>query len=93
MFTSASIGKSSPKTGVTVSLVASRRTVGTRSPELVRRRQGQEGSHEANPVIRKAKKSLDEEKYDLTPEGSSAGREGRHFTVANVGNNGRIYLR
>ena len=24
---------------------------------------------------------------------NSGGREGRHFTVANVGNNGRIYLR
>lgn len=30
---------------------------------------------------------------DITPEGGSAGREGRQFTVSNVGNNGRIYLR
>lgn len=30
---------------------------------------------------------------DLAPDGTSGGREGRQFTVANVGNNGRIYLR
>lgn len=32
-------------------------------------------------------------RYDITPDGGSAGREGRQFAVANVGNNGRIYLR
>ncbi|KAH7159699.1 hypothetical protein B0J13DRAFT_580917 [Dactylonectria estremocensis] len=32
-------------------------------------------------------------KYDITPDGGSAGREGRQFAVSNVGNNGRIYLR
>ena len=32
-------------------------------------------------------------KWDITPDGGSAGREGRQFAVANVGNNGRIYLR
>lgn len=30
---------------------------------------------------------------DIAPDGGSAGREGRQFTVANVGNHGRIYLR
>nr|AAQ73639.1 LTE1-like protein [Epichloe festucae] len=30
---------------------------------------------------------------EVVPDGRSAGREGRQFTVANVGNNGRIYLR
>ena len=30
---------------------------------------------------------------DVAPDGTSGGREGRQFTVANVGNNGRIYLR
>ncbi|OIW27225.1 hypothetical protein CONLIGDRAFT_580100 [Coniochaeta ligniaria NRRL 30616] len=30
---------------------------------------------------------------DITPDGGSAGREGRQFAVWNVGNNGRIYLR
>ncbi|TDZ39627.1 Guanine nucleotide exchange factor LTE1 [Colletotrichum spinosum] len=34
-----------------------------------------------------------DDKFDITPDGGSAGREGRQFTVANVGNNGRIYLR
>lgn len=37
--------------------------------------------------------SHDESKVDLTPDGGSAGREGRQFAVWNVGNNGRIYLR
>ncbi|KAG5929842.1 hypothetical protein E4U42_004362 [Claviceps africana] len=30
---------------------------------------------------------------EIAPDGTSAGREGRQFTVSNVGNNGRIYLR
>ncbi|KAI5925546.1 hypothetical protein F4810DRAFT_55850 [Camillea tinctor] len=30
---------------------------------------------------------------NITPDGGSAGREGRHFTVANVGKDGQIYLR
>ena len=30
---------------------------------------------------------------DLVPEGPLGAREGRQFTVANVGNNGMIYLR
>ena len=33
------------------------------------------------------------ESWDITPDGGSAGREGREFTVANVGNNGQMYLR
>ncbi|KAH6656577.1 hypothetical protein BKA67DRAFT_590548 [Truncatella angustata] len=41
----------------------------------------------------KIKKDLEGEKWDITPDGGSAGREGRQFTVANVGNNGKIYLR
>jgi hypothetical protein len=32
-------------------------------------------------------------RWEIAPDGGSAGREGRQFTVANVGNNGRIYLR
>ncbi|KAM7204800.1 guanine nucleotide exchange factor LTE1 [Rhypophila sp. PSN 637] len=51
-------------------------------------------SQEENTPIRRNKPgSLDEDKWDITPEGGSAGREGRQFAVANVGNNGRIYLR
>ncbi|KAI1372305.1 ras GEF [Hypoxylon crocopeplum] len=41
----------------------------------------------------KTKWEADGEKLNITPDGGSAGREGRHFTVANVGNNGHIYLR
>ena len=29
----------------------------------------------------------------LVPDLSTSGREGKHFTVGNVGNNGRLYLR
>ncbi|KAH7039997.1 uncharacterized protein B0I36DRAFT_4346 [Microdochium trichocladiopsis] len=39
------------------------------------------------------KKDGDGEKNSIVPDGGSAGREGRKFTVANVGNNGRIFLR
>ncbi|PNY26100.1 Guanine nucleotide exchange factor LTE1 [Tolypocladium capitatum] len=39
------------------------------------------------------KRETETDKSDVAPDGSSAGREGRQFTVANVGNNGRIYLR
>lgn len=42
---------------------------------------------------KRGKKEKDGEKWEIAPDGSSAGREGRQFTVANVGNNGRIYLR
>ncbi|KAL2129313.1 hypothetical protein VTI74DRAFT_7941 [Chaetomium olivicolor] len=48
-------------------------------------------SHEENLAGRRAKKVSQDE--DITPDGGSAGREGRQFAVANVGNNGRIYLR
>ncbi len=50
-------------------------------------------SQEENKLDWRAKKDSDVEKWDIAPDGSSAGREGRQFTVANVGNNGRIYLR
>ncbi|KAF9874470.1 RasGEF domain-containing protein [Colletotrichum karsti] len=41
----------------------------------------------------RADSAADDYKFDITPDGGSAGREGRQFTVSNVGNNGRIYLR
>lgn len=50
-------------------------------------------SHEEKNAARRAKRKGSEEKVDITPDGGSAGRDGRQFTVANVGNNGRIYLR
>ena len=83
----------SPKDGVTLSPAPVRKATGTRSPELIRKRQMQEGLRKENSVNRRAKREAEDAKYDITPDGSSAGREGRQFTVANVGNNGRIYLR
>ncbi|KAI8625813.1 ras GEF [Xylariaceae sp. FL1651] len=50
------------------------------------RRSGEQDGH-------KAKRSLNGEKWSTAVDGSPVGREGRHFTVANVGNNGRIFLR
>ncbi|KAL2157763.1 hypothetical protein VTH06DRAFT_5031 [Thermothelomyces fergusii] len=51
-------------------------------------------SHEQILGARRARNgSQDEDKWDITPDGGSAGREGRQFAVVNVGNNGRIYLR
>jgi hypothetical protein len=41
----------------------------------------------------KATRSPIGEKWSPSVEGSAVGREGRHFTVANVGNNGQIFLR
>ncbi|KAF5606251.1 LTE1 GDP GTP exchange factor [Fusarium pseudocircinatum] len=56
--------------------------------------------HQKKPTTRSLKdsdSSLDNQgslsRWEITPDGGSAGREGRQFTVANVGNNGRIYLR
>lgn len=39
------------------------------------------------------RKGSDASKWDITPDGGSASREGRQFTVANVGHNGKIYMR
>lgn len=50
-------------------------------------------SQEEKATARRIKNHSDAERSDITPDGSSAGREGRQFTVGNVGNNGRIYLR
>ncbi|PHH83813.1 hypothetical protein CDD82_2 [Ophiocordyceps australis] len=39
------------------------------------------------------KEDSKEDAWNLVSDGASAGRQGRQFTVANVGHNGRIYLR
>lgn len=49
-------------------------------------------SHESKSIS-KGKRDIEAEGWEVVPDGGSAGREGRQFTVANVGNNGRIYLR
>lgn len=38
-------------------------------------------------------RSTNRHNQDIAPDGNAGSREGRQFTVANVGNNGRIYLR
>jgi hypothetical protein len=83
----------SPKNGLTLSPPPWSKPTGNRSPELIRKRQVQEGLRKENSISRRAKREAEDVKYDITPDGGSAGREGRQFTVANVGNNGRIYLR
>lgn len=53
-------------------------------------RSSQEDKH---PLRKFTKASHHDATLDITPDGGSAGREGRQFAVWNVGNNGRIYLR
>lgn len=56
-------------------------------------------TYKTNPIYTgqnvhgRGKNSSEEVKVNVTPEIVSGGREGRHFAVANVGNNGKIYLR
>lgn len=54
---------------------------------LSERKQGQ------NASLARARTNSELDRIDITPDGGSAGREGRRFAVSNVGNNGRIYLR
>lgn len=93
MSTSFRVIEGSPKTGAAASPAPPPKAAGTRSPDLIKKRQMQEGLRKENSVNRRAKREAEDVKYDITPDGSSAGREGRQFTVAKVGNNGRIYLR
>ncbi|KAF7550544.1 hypothetical protein G7Z17_g5630 [Cylindrodendrum hubeiense] len=51
------------------------------------------GHREAPTTATDADQPNNLSKYDIVPDGGSAGREGRQFAVSNVGNNGRIYLR
>ena len=82
----------SPNNGIALSPAPKSKTPGNRSPDAVRKRQIQ-GVRKESSLSRRAKKEAEDVKYDITPDEGSAGREGRQFTVANVGNNGRIYLR
>ncbi|KAI1480450.1 ras GEF [Daldinia eschscholtzii] len=59
------------------------------SKPLVPAGERRSGGHDGNKV----KRDTDGDKWNITPDGGSAGREGRHFTVANVGNGGKIFLR
>ncbi|KAI1427958.1 hypothetical protein F5Y12DRAFT_98836 [Xylaria sp. FL1777] len=77
-------GRAADKTrpGVRTSPIASSRPLLPPSE----RRSGEQGGNKAN-------KSVESEKWNPSVDSSAAGREGRHFTVANVGNNGQIFLR
>ncbi|KAF7938936.1 uncharacterized protein EAE98_001273 [Botrytis deweyae] len=68
------------------------RTTGKRSPNQQEKLM-QESSRNDNNVYRRVKREIEDEKGSITPDGGSAGREGRQFTVAKVGNGGKIYLR
>lgn len=68
------------------------RVTGKRSP-VQQKKLMQESSHNGNDAYRRVKKEVEDEKGSITPDGGSAGREGRQFTVAKVGNGGKIYLR
>lgn len=50
-------------------------------------------SQEENKFEMRPRKVSDGDRNNIAPDGMSAGREGRQFTVSNVGNNGRIFLR
>lgn len=79
--------------GITLSAPPKSKLTGKQSPDLAKKRQLQEGLRNENSVNRRARKDTENMKSDITPDGGSAGREGRQFTVAKVGNNGKIYLR
>ena len=76
-----------------VTSAARSRAAGSRSAESLMKKKLQDGLRKENSVSRRARKEAEDLKFEITPDGGSAGREGRQFTVAKVGNNGRIYLR
>lgn len=44
-------------------------------------------------TLSRGKRDGESDGWDIAPDGASAGRQGRQFTVANVGNNGKLFLR
>lgn len=48
---------------------------------------------DSTDMLRERSLHRTQSKRDTPTEGTAGGREGRQFTVANVGNNGMIYLR
>lgn len=63
------------------------------SPGTSNTRWNQDGIRQERNATSRPAGAGGEVRVDITPDGGSAGREGRQFAVANVGNNGRIYLR
>jgi hypothetical protein len=82
-----------PKFGITLAPAPRFKTGATQSPKVMKKKQLQDGLRQENSVNRRARREAEDPKHDITPDGGSAGREGRQFTVAKVGNNGKIYLR
>ena len=62
----------------------------TEKPELRGRQNSQRHVKNSKELLRQ--RSTKRVK-DVGPDGTTGAREGRQFTVANVGNNGKIYLR
>ncbi|CCC05245.1 hypothetical protein SMACR_08254 [Sordaria macrospora] len=66
---------------------------GTPKPKPLFPVSGRKSNDTTSPTSTRRKYGQGSRDFDITPDGGSAGREGRHFAVANVGHNGRIYLR
>lgn len=78
--------------GIMLSAAPKSKGLGNQSSDVAKRKELQKDLRKENSA-RRARNDLDEVKKDIAPDGGSAGREGRQFTVAKVGNNGKIYLR
>ncbi|KAM3086479.1 Guanine nucleotide exchange factor lte1 [Clarireedia jacksonii] len=81
-----------PQYGIALSSAPKPKVTGKRVPDS-QKTQMQEGARKDNGFYRRDRKDAEDMKSGITPDGGSAGREGRQFTVAKVGNNGKIYLR
>jgi hypothetical protein len=85
--------QNAPNTAINLSPPPRAKGVGKNSPDKNTKTKKDDMRQEDNMGGRAREMSEGELNVDITPDGGSAGREGRQFTVANVGNNGRIYLR
>jgi hypothetical protein len=81
------------KHGVELLAAPRPKDAGKHSADVLKKKHLQDGLRKENSVNRRAQREAEDGKVDVTPDGGSGGREGRQFTVAKVGNNGRIYLR
>jgi len=66
---------------------------GNRSVEYRKKQQAQLELQKGDEADKHNRDGSETGKFSITPDGGSAGREGRQFTVAKVGNNGKIFLR
>jgi hypothetical protein len=71
-----------PKGGITLAPAPRSKAIGNRSPELTKKKQVQEGLRKENSINRRARRDADDLKFDITPDGGSAGREARLATMA-----------